>query len=267
MSVYLSVTTDHVRIVNTLPHVLKSLNLDLVTEVHVNLPKRFRNVHEYDQQHIQAIKNIDKKIKIFILDDDLGPIMKIIPTLQRITDPNAVIISIDDDNLYYAESVKAMLRKHDQYPNDVLTNFGIRFSRPQTLADRLLTSVVPPWSTSKHHVDLLVGATGVLYPRKSVTDNMINDIIEYSKVNEYCKFSDDFVISYVLYKYGASIRQTQIRCIRQDLKNKPFCLSYMNLHGRTQTEERYIECWNFFQRYNKHERNDRNECKTTIIVQ
>src|SRR5690606_12390110 len=92
--VYISMTSGPLRL-KKIPAVLNLLDLSQINEIHINLPKYYRNKKEggeYKKEDIDVIKKVDSRIKIFRIPKDIRPMTKIIPTLQRITDPKAIII-------------------------------------------------------------------------------------------------------------------------------------------------------------------------------
>ena len=60
-------------------------------------------------------KEYDNKIKIF-RTEDLGPATKLIPTVERITDPETIIIVCDDDLVYHPDMIKEHI-KNQTYKN------------------------------------------------------------------------------------------------------------------------------------------------------
>lgn len=93
-------------------------------EVHLNIPyaHRLQSVEiptwlgEWQEQY--------PNLKIFRCPD-FGPITKIYPTLERVTDPNAIIITVDDDLLYHDGIVAAHLDAIEKYPGCVIGYAGI----------------------------------------------------------------------------------------------------------------------------------------------
>lgn len=67
----------------------------------------------------------DPKFKLYTNTEDYGPITKIVPTLQRVNDPNAIIITVDDDLEYMDGFIEYHLEKRKQYPNAALGFAGI----------------------------------------------------------------------------------------------------------------------------------------------
>lgn len=106
--VVLSLTTSPRRI-KYVPIVLNLLELDWVDEIGLNLPRRFgRNSQTYESipDSIYAVP----KLKIYWFDKDDGPIMKILPTVERESaDPLTICVSIDDDIALPRNLIKSLV--------------------------------------------------------------------------------------------------------------------------------------------------------------
>lgn len=95
-------------------------------EIHLNIP--YIN-HKTQQEYIipEWLIQYEKKyqnLKIFRCHD-YGSITKIVPTLLRISDPELMIITVDDDLNYHDGFIEYHLNKRKVYPNSVLGFAGI----------------------------------------------------------------------------------------------------------------------------------------------
>lgn len=93
-------------------------------EVHLNVP--YTNKKTKEEYHIPEwlINYSSDKLKIF-RTEDYGSITKILPTLNRIQDPEQIIITVDDDLEYMDGFIEYHLEKRKHYPNDALGFAGI----------------------------------------------------------------------------------------------------------------------------------------------
>ena len=117
-SVIISLTTVPERLANTdeegLKLVLKNLceQQDDDYEVHFNLPE----YHSVTKQEyivpdwINDYKLKYKHFKVFRVED-IGPPTKFVPTIQRIQNPETIVITVDDDLVYHTE----MVSEHRKY--------------------------------------------------------------------------------------------------------------------------------------------------------
>jgi len=101
-------------------------------EVHFNIPhKNKKTGEEYIiPKWLQDI-NGREKLRIF-RTEDYGPATKLYPTVQRITDPNQLIIVVDDDLIYESRLIEGHLTLRDRNDEVVwgfagLNNLGEKF--------------------------------------------------------------------------------------------------------------------------------------------
>lgn len=144
---------------------------------------------------------------------DSGPITKLLPALKEFTGSSDVIITVDDDVLLERHAIEELLSAHqtfsqEEYP-PVLGFMGVdngQFYHAEVL------QYTPPVSQTRMFKEItnggLGGYRGVLYPRKSIPDDIF-DI--YTKVEElhkdlpYPMMDDDHFISHILHRYQRKI--------------------------------------------------------------
>jgi len=95
-------------------------------EIHFNIPHSYKRTGE--QLHIPDwlydFEQSNPHLKIF-RTKDLGSITKIIPTLERINDPDTIIIVADDDLYYMDGMIEAHLEARERYPNAAIGFAGM----------------------------------------------------------------------------------------------------------------------------------------------
>lgn len=76
-------------------------------EIHFNIPETYNITGEQYviPEWLTELCDTYPHLKIFRVVDS-GPSTKIIPTLQRVTDPEAIIIVLDDDQVYHPKMVE-----------------------------------------------------------------------------------------------------------------------------------------------------------------
>jgi hypothetical protein len=118
--VILTMTTVPSRMDSTLFQslkVLSDLNHDDY-ELHLNLPAIYKPTKE---KYVAPSWIADmRRVKVFEGLEDMGPKTKIIPTLLRVEDPDAIIITVDDDIIYNRDLIEYHLKKRLQYPDAAL---------------------------------------------------------------------------------------------------------------------------------------------------
>jgi hypothetical protein len=104
-----SLTTSPDRLV-FVPIVLNQLDLGLVDEIQLNLPRKFGRKQQAYTVIPETIERYPK-LKIYWHDADDGPIMKILPTAAREA-PDTVCIALDDDMCYPRSLVRTHISAH-----------------------------------------------------------------------------------------------------------------------------------------------------------
>lgn len=136
--VVLSLTTIPERLSYDHPLGLKRVIYSLINlkynnyEIHFNIPhtnKKSGIIYEIPKW-LQDI-NGRERLRIFTTED-YGPSTKLYPTLQRITDPNQLIILVDDDLVYESRLIEEHLSLRQKNDNVVwgfagLNNMGEKF--------------------------------------------------------------------------------------------------------------------------------------------
>jgi hypothetical protein len=149
-------------------------------EIHFNIPRYSVSTGE---QYIipDWLKNIsDNRLKVF-RTEDYGPITKISPTIFRVQNPDAVIITVDDDLHYCDGFIEYHLMKRKEYPNAVIgfaglsciDNPGIHFCTPVEKDTR---------------VKIIEGYKTVSYLRSFFQDDFFTDFVGKH-------WADDIVLS------------------------------------------------------------------------
>ena len=116
--------------------------------------------------------------------DDAGPASKIVPTAALVDDPDATIISVDDDIEYTPTMVASMLAVSAQYPHAVVTGQSFR--------------AVP----GGVYAELVEGYSSVLYKRWHLDGLSCAAIRAMPRA---CYLADDLVISRFLAARGIRI--------------------------------------------------------------
>jgi len=101
-------------------------------EIHFNIPKvNKRTGEEYVIPEWLKFINGREKLRIF-RTEDYGPSTKLLPTLNRIDDPNQLIIIVDDDLIYESRLIESHLKLREKDDEKVwgfagLNNLGDKF--------------------------------------------------------------------------------------------------------------------------------------------
>ena len=183
MRVVVSLSTIPSRI-KTLNTVLKSLlnqtyPIDLI---YINLP--YWSKREDCEYPLPDLYNFSTQIRILRCEDH-GPITKLYPVLAEETDPETLIITVDDDCNYSTDGIETLVRWAEEFPDAAIGSAGITVGRWYNYLGYVRnTSKVTP-------VSILEGYSGCAYRRKFFQD----DLIDYNDAPKEAFYHDDFWIS------------------------------------------------------------------------
>lgn len=202
--VIVSLTTSPSRLLRLEPVIRSILEQDYeVANIEINLPKKYKNTEDYiipNFLELNTDSNICKKypkVKIFRIENDLGPGTKIIPTLLRYIDnpdPNLYIITIDDDNRYPDRLVSSLLKGMKLYGDNHIYCIGGYNLRIASKCRVELDEI------TEGKVSVIEGVYGVLYNPRLFTDEIGAYFCRVLE-NKECFTSDDITISnYLAFK-------------------------------------------------------------------
>lgn len=204
--VYVSFTTSPDRLSKLLP-MLKTLDLEHVEKVYLALPEKYRETQDYGTIPKEILDFHFPKLEIIARDKkDLGPIMKMHATIEKVgkTNPNAIVISVDDDIGFPKGAINELIFYATLFPNAVISGAG---NYAETFG--ILPAEWPAHGKAKHapfcggseisYCDTVEGWRGIAYRPRLVNLDRMKEVAQYSKA---CRTSDDLVISYVLAESG-----------------------------------------------------------------
>jgi len=132
-NIIVSLTTIPNRLMETQDHMGTRLGLKTILnqlyspyEIHFNIPYNYgiNNEELSIPLWLSDFQSEYNNLKIF-RTTDYGPITKIIPTLERIQDPDTIIIVVDDDLYYMDGLIDAHINARKKYPNYAIGYAGI----------------------------------------------------------------------------------------------------------------------------------------------
>jgi glycosyltransferase involved in cell wall biosynthesis len=96
-------------------------------EIHFNIPFVFKKTNEeyVIPEWLEKMEQENKKLKIF-RTDDYGAITKSLPTILRITNPETIIIVVDDDLVYHEELISEHVKNQTKWQNNPVGYDGMR---------------------------------------------------------------------------------------------------------------------------------------------
>jgi hypothetical protein len=164
-------------------------------EIHLNVPSILKHTGEpyIIPEWIREISNNNPKFKIFDNLEDLGPVTKLVYTLKRVVDPEAIIIVCDDDLIYHPNMVTEQVKNQNKYHNTAVGYDGMGAIDPTVFDDIRNHYVV---SVSKDiEVNMLQHYKTVSYRRRFFEDDFWIDFASHS-------WNDDISVSAYMGKQG-----------------------------------------------------------------
>lgn len=164
-------------------------------EVHFNVPSILKYTGEeyIIPKWIREIAKDNPKFKIFDGLEDLGPITKLAYTLQRITNPETIIIVCDDDLVYHPGMIQEQVNNQNKYFNTAVGYDGQKALDPTVFDDVRNHYVVSVYKDIE--VNILQHYKTVSYRRRFFGDDFITDFMYHS-------WSDDILVSAYMSKQG-----------------------------------------------------------------
>jgi hypothetical protein len=193
--------------INSVDVMLKSLLDQSVRpdKIYLCIPKKSRlEPHHYSIPNWLHTISI---LEILYIEDDLGPITKLIPALEREKlYPSTRIIVVDDDGVYPKNLVETLVNWSYRLPDAALGCSGVLVPKGLRPSDILLTPshwhkslrYTPKTSSSITRVDYLFGYAGVLVQPRFFAEGIKN----YEGAPKAAFFEDDLWISGNLKKQG-----------------------------------------------------------------
>ena len=163
-------------------------------KIYIHIPDfSFRENRAYE---VPAVIQADPRIHIHHCKTDEGPILKLSAALICETDPDTLILTVDDDTVYPRHLIETLLDHNGDFPRSALGFRGWHLPRSEKFLKRHIlygNSV-----TSPTRVDVLSGVCGILYPRHLFEP----DFFDRSHLPEEAYFVDDICISGYLHCHG-----------------------------------------------------------------
>ena len=158
-------------------------------EIHFNIPSINKLTGE--EYTIPAWLEAYTKIKIF-RTEDLGPATKLIPTVERIKDPETIIIVVDDDLIYEPDMVRTQIENQIKWTEAIVGYDGLRSRNEDgTFLEYFPDSRNYYFTSQKFSckVDILQHYKTISYKRRYFED----DFFDFTK--EYYSWSDDLLMA------------------------------------------------------------------------
>jgi hypothetical protein len=251
--IVVSLTTSPDRIYKIKPVLDSIMNQVIVpSKIYLNLPHVFKRT---GKQFDKIPEFITSNPIIFINKcEDIGPATKIIPTLEYEKDPETIIISIDDDILYYKNVINTFMHYSLKYPQSCITGTSFIDSEYNVLHKKL------PFFSRIYYSQFLEGYSGVLYKVKFFNNFVLDYITESPKA---CFLADDLMLSNYLLKNKIPILSIEIR---NYIKPLNYGLEKDALHNDNSNNVNYAKCLQWLKTKNdSHFKNIKQNSRVSFI--
>lgn len=152
-------------------------------EIHFNIPYILKQTGEEYIIPDRILKLQNEKFKIF-RTDDLGAATKLIPTVERINDPETIIIVVDDDIVYHKDMIKEHIQNRIKWPECPVGYDGMR-AKDSNFGDSRDYFFTGLHMNSR--VDILQHYRSVSYKRRFFEDDF------FDFVKENISWDDDLI--------------------------------------------------------------------------
>ena len=215
---YISLTTSPVRLKKIGVTLSIILSIPYIKKIYINIPELYRNKEPYAQKDINFIQEMSPLIQFRRIKNDIGPITKILPTIKSVRDPNAIIISVDDDIGYPVSLIIELIYCSIRYPDIIWTGSGFiweEFEGTEDFDRKKWPIRKPRWT----QVDVVEGWGAIAYKKRLVNIPLLEKL---NKLDLTCKLSDDLTISYAFADKGITMKQVNTKYYDEDSELLPF---------------------------------------------
>lgn len=168
-------------------------------KLYLNIPRECRRLQSmYSDEEVARIDTKGGWVEV-VRCKDYGPATKLLGSIDKITDPETIVITVDDDQ-DYTSGLIYMLVSHAQRLKDavVCTQAATIHMRATSCTGR---------TNDTAEVMYAEGFGGIAYRRKFITPQWFD---MYSNISSECWLSDDLVFSTLLAEQG--VKRVRICC-------------------------------------------------------
>lgn len=151
--------------------------------IYLNLPELFRNTTRY--RFPRWLCENSAITTTILPDPDLGPAMKLIPALVTETDPDTILITIDDDVIFPPDAISSFVDATLNEPDTAFCSMGFRFEQE--------TNNILPVRGHHSPCDVLQGFSGCCYRRAHFKNPALQ--FEIEALPKQYQVNDDVILS------------------------------------------------------------------------
>ena len=151
--------------------------------IYLNLPRYARR--EQREYEIPEFLERFSCVERISCGRDNGPATKLIPTLQRETDPDTCIIAIDDDQIYPRNLIETLVSRSEKLPDAALCSRGFRIPASFDIENR--NTIYGTHIEHPEQIEIMQGSAGFLVKPCFFTA----EVFDYSDAPERAFYCDD----------------------------------------------------------------------------
>lgn len=228
-SVTVSMTTVPWRLESALKSVKTILSVSIVDLVILNIPKKYGRDDRsskwfIDEQLLSKFPKTDR----FILNrcEDYGPITKILPTLDIITEGTLIIV---DDQMYHTKFIKSIAEAQNKSPNTVHTYYSYTYE----------------------DIEVPQGVDIISFNVEDV--HSLKEYYSSLRGNSYCKMVDDLVLGSFIQSKKLKLKtldRGSDKWVWKPLSKKEEGETLSSLGGEYSRENSMRQCYNAIRKIN-----------------
>jgi len=212
-----------------------------VSHINITLNSIQRQSYKPDDVYVcipfkSQSESLDYKIPANLNDEfniircqDYGPITKLVGVLPLETDPDTVIITVDDDVVYPEGMIEKMISKHREYTKCAIGSAGFKFggfpfyyssvNNRHENNNQVYSFNIPP---EGEPVDVFFSSPGILYKREFFpSQDRLDKILRFTTENDDLQRNDTLTLCGYLSKRGIQRRVFKLPQITDTKTKQP----------------------------------------------
>jgi GT2 family glycosyltransferase len=222
--------------------------------IYVTIPKKSKR---FNIEYPPLPKKITELVEIATSDVDYGPICKIYGALKHESDPDTLIITLDDDIEYPPNYIEELMKYQIKYPDGAISPGGY-FMNKGLLFSLFITNMYPLRFLTKHFtyisnkecrdVDILYGTCCIIYKRSFFAshEKLYDELYKYTEDEDIFK-NDDVLLAGYLSKNNIKRRVINRFIELQYIKYSDALSSQLNVMQSLNATYKILKTMGFFE--------------------
>lgn len=173
--------------------------------IYLGIPLRSRRL---GQEYKPLPPDIAAQVTIVRLEEDYGPVCKFLGALSHESDPDTIIVTLDDDVIYPPSHLRKIAARAAEHPLAAVAASGLILSRSglqsfgayhTVCRNRTFSFEIGPQG---REIDVVYGFSGVGYRRNFFGEGLEEDLLRHSREKHALFMNDDVLVSGYLERRG-----------------------------------------------------------------